>query len=72
MSYYSNNAVLSEKSIKCDNIFLHVKKRGAIIRGGQNLEGIGHMNFKKMFINFRKKGYSGIIPFAYKGKEIHK
>ena len=23
------------------------------------------MNFKKMFINFRKKGYSGIIFFVY-------
>ena len=31
------------------------------------------MNFKKMFINFRKKGYSGIIPFVYVGKgEIQK
>ena len=27
------------------------------------------MNFKKMFINFRKKGYSDIIPFVYEGKE---
>ena len=27
------------------------------------------MNFKKILINFRKKGYSGIIPFAYEGKE---
>ena len=26
-----------------------------------------------MLINFRKKGYSGIIPFVYEGKEeIHK
>ena len=26
-----------------------------------------------MLINFRKKGYSGIIPFMYEGKEeIHK
>ena len=26
-----------------------------------------------MFINFIKKGYSGIIPFVYEGKEeIHK
>ena len=25
-----------------------------------------------MLINFRKKGYSGIIPFVYEGKEeIH-
>ena len=31
------------------------------------------MDFKKMLINFRKKGYSGIIPFVYEGKEeIHK
>ena len=31
------------------------------------------MYFKKMLINFRKKGYSGIIPFVYEGKrEIHK
>ena len=31
------------------------------------------MDFKKMLINFRKKGYSGIIPFVYVGKEeIHK
>ena len=31
------------------------------------------MNFKKILINFRKKVYSGIIPFGYKGKEeIHK
>ena len=27
------------------------------------------MNFKKMLINFRKKGYSGLIPFAHEGKE---
>ena len=28
--------------------------------------------FKKMFINFIEKGYSGIIPFVYEGKEeIH-
>ena len=28
------------------------------------------MKFKKMLINFRKgKGYSGIIPFVYTGKE---
>ena len=27
------------------------------------------MNFKKMLINFRQKGYSGIIPFMYVGKE---
>ena len=27
------------------------------------------MNFEKMFVNFRKKGYSGIIPFVYVGKE---
>ena len=26
------------------------------------------LNFKKMPINFRKKGYSGIIPFVYVGK----
>ena len=25
-----------------------------------------------MLINFRKKGYSGIIPFVYEGKEIPK
>ena len=41
-----------------------------------------HMKFKwlrevkskeKMLMNFRKKGYSGIIPFVYEGKEeIHK
>ena len=31
------------------------------------------MDFKKMLINFRKRGYSGIIPFVYEGKEeIHK
>ena len=31
------------------------------------------MNFKKILINFRKKGYSGIILFVYEGKEeIHK
>ena len=31
------------------------------------------MNFKKMLINFRKKGDSGIIPFVHVGKEeIHK
>ena len=31
------------------------------------------MDFKKMFINFIKKGYSGIIPLVYEGKEeIHK
>ena len=31
------------------------------------------MDFKKMFINFIKKSYSGIIPFVYEGKEeIHK
>ena len=30
------------------------------------------MDFKKMLINFRKNGYSGIIPFVYEGKEgIH-
>ena len=29
--------------------------------------------FKKMLINFRRKGYSGFIPFVYEGKEeIHK
>ena len=27
------------------------------------------MDLKKMLINFRKKGYSGIIPFVYEGKE---
>ena len=33
----------------------------------------GHSNFKKLLINFRKKGYSGIIPFVYEDKEeIHK
>ena len=32
-----------------------------------------YMDFKKMLINFRKKGYSGNIPFVYEGKEvIHK
>ena len=25
--------------------------------------------FKKMFINFINKGYSGIFPFVYEGKE---
>ena len=31
------------------------------------------MNFNKILINFRKKGYCGIIPFVYEGKEeIHK
>ena len=31
------------------------------------------MDFKKMLIIFRKKGYRGIIPFGYEGKEeIHK
>ena len=31
------------------------------------------MDFKKMLTNFRKKGYSSIIPFVYEGKdEIHK
>ena len=31
------------------------------------------MDFKKMFINFIEKGYTGIIPFEYEGKEeIHK
>ena len=31
------------------------------------------MDLKKMFINFIKKGYSGIIPFVYESKEeIHK
>ena len=31
------------------------------------------MDFKKMLINFRKKGYSTIILFVYEGKEeIHK
>ena len=31
------------------------------------------MNFKKIFINFINKGYSGIIPFVYEGnEEIHK
>ena len=31
------------------------------------------MDFKKMIINFRKKGYSSFIPFVYEGKEeIHK
>ena len=31
------------------------------------------MDLKKMFINFIKKGYNGIIPFVYEGKEeIHK
>ena len=31
------------------------------------------MDFKKMFINFIKKSYNGIIPFVYEGKEkIHK
>ena len=31
------------------------------------------MDFKKMLINSRKKGCSGIIPFEYEGKEeIHK
>ena len=31
------------------------------------------MNFKKLLINFRKKGYSGIIPSVGIGKEeIHK
>ena len=30
------------------------------------------MNFKKMLINFRKKGYSNIIPFVHEGKNaIH-
>ena len=30
------------------------------------------MNLKNMLINFRKKGYSGIILFVYLGKEeIH-
>ena len=30
------------------------------------------MKFKKILINFRKKGYSGIIPLVYEGKEeIH-
>ena len=27
------------------------------------------MDFKKMLINFRKKSYSGIIPFVCVGKE---
>ena len=27
------------------------------------------MDFKKMLINFRKKGYSSIIPFVYEDKE---
>ena len=27
------------------------------------------MDFKKMLINFRKKGYSDIIPFVCEGKE---
>ena len=32
-----------------------------------------YQNFKKMLINFRKKGFSAIIPFVHKGKEeIHK
>ena len=26
------------------------------------------MDFKKMFINFIKKGYSGIIHFVYEGE----
>ena len=31
-----------------------------------------YMDFRKLLINFRKKGYSGIIPFVYEGKqEIH-
>ena len=31
------------------------------------------MDFKKMLINFRKKGYSSIIPFVYEGEEeMHK
>ena len=31
------------------------------------------MNFKKMLIKFRRKGYIGIITFVYIGKEeIHK
>ena len=31
------------------------------------------MDFKKMLINFRKKGYSSILSFVYDGKEeIHK
>ena len=28
-----------------------------------------YMNFKKMLINFRKKGYSGIILLVHVGKE---
>ena len=32
-----------------------------------------YMDFMKRFIYFTKKGYSGIIPFLYEGKEeIHK
>ena len=31
------------------------------------------MDFKKMLRNFRKKGYSSIIPFVFEGKDkIHK
>ena len=31
------------------------------------------MDFKKILINSRKKGHSGIIPFVYEGKEeMHK
>ena len=36
------------------------------------LREVKSMDFKKMLINFRNKGYSDIIPFVYEGKkEIH-